>query len=315
MHPPARAGTAAYPATLFTDAPLGVLQQAVAAVSATSKALPAPPAPQPLLSLQQLSYSTAGGWPCVAGLSLDVVSGGAVLVEGRSGCGKSTLVRVLAGLHPLQSGTFQLPPRDQVSSGTYSSQKDCQQTQYGPFACCLLLAAYRRQPAQHEEDLVQVMLLPQQALTAPGATLWDQLSYGCSQPATPQQMVDSLRRVGLQHLMSRTDGGLHLPADWSGTGSRTQRVCCPEAMHLKRLHVQVHERRQVSVLYRCGHDAFCSVSHGQASCQQARCSGWRSHGCCWTGHSWRCWTRRPVQWDRTLPSRCTAQFVQPASPH
>lgn len=118
VHPPARTGTAAYPATLFTDAPLGVLQQAIAAVAATSKPLPAPPAPLPLLSLQQLSYSTAGGWPCVAGLSLDVVSGGAVLIEGRSGCGKSTLVRVLAGLHPLQGGTFQLPHRDQVSQST-----------------------------------------------------------------------------------------------------------------------------------------------------------------------------------------------------
>lgn len=65
--------------------------------------------------------------------------------------------------------------------------------------------------------LAQVVFLPQQALTAPGATLWDQLSYGCSQPATPQQMVDSLRQVGLQHLMSRMGGDLHLPTDWSGT--------------------------------------------------------------------------------------------------
>jgi ABC-type multidrug transport system fused ATPase/permease subunit len=111
---PACAGTAAYPATLFTDAPLHVLRHAIAAVAAASTPLPAPSAPRPLLRLQQLSYSTAGGWPCVAGLSLDVQPGGAVLVEGRSGCGKSTLVRVLAGLHPVQSGALELPHRDQV---------------------------------------------------------------------------------------------------------------------------------------------------------------------------------------------------------
>lgn len=91
-----------------------MLQQAIAAVAARSGPPPQPPRPQPLLSLQDLGYSTADGWPCAAGLSLDVLPDGAVLVEGRSGCGKSTLTRVLAGLHPARSGTIQLPDRDKV---------------------------------------------------------------------------------------------------------------------------------------------------------------------------------------------------------
>jgi ABC-type uncharacterized transport system fused permease/ATPase subunit len=65
---------------------------------------------------------------------------------------------------------------------------------------------------------VQVMFLPQQALIAPGATLWEQLSYGRSQPASPQQAADVLLQVRLQHLLVRAGGDLHQPADWSGTG-------------------------------------------------------------------------------------------------
>lgn len=108
------AGTMSYPATLFTDAPLHVLQRAIAVVAASGAPLPEPPPLRPLLSLRDLRYSTADGWPCARGLRFDLPPGAAVLVQGPSGCGKSTLVRVLAGLHPAQSGTFQLPPRDEV---------------------------------------------------------------------------------------------------------------------------------------------------------------------------------------------------------
>ncbi len=69
---PSSAGTSSYPATLFTDAPLAALQQAIAAVGAgCAPSLQLPP-PPPLLCLRDFAYGTANGWLCAAGLDLQV---------------------------------------------------------------------------------------------------------------------------------------------------------------------------------------------------------------------------------------------------
>ncbi len=118
------AGNKFYPATLLTDAPLLVLQSAIAAVTSGGAAsLPL----QPLLCLRGFSYSTPGGWLCVKGLSLEVPPRGSVLLEGPSGCGKSTLMRCLAGLHPWQGDSCVLPPPGQVCN---SRVKGCSPAEY-----------------------------------------------------------------------------------------------------------------------------------------------------------------------------------------
>lgn len=113
------AGTACYPATLFTTAPLSALQDAMAAFSGSQSMTPAvdgvtlqqPPA---LMSISDLSCDTVVGVPVVRGLSLQIPVAGALLVEGPSASGKSTLLRLLAGLHPCRAGHFALPPPEQV---------------------------------------------------------------------------------------------------------------------------------------------------------------------------------------------------------
>ena len=70
---------------------------------------------------------------------------------------------------------------------------------------------------------LQTMYLPQRALSAPGATLWDQLSYGCSRPVGPSDVAATLQRVGLQHLLARVGGDWQRPTEWTGrTGPESQ---------------------------------------------------------------------------------------------
>ena len=64
--------------------------------------------------------------------------------------------------------------------------------------------------------MLQVQFLPQRAVVAPGASLAEQLAYGCSSHASSSEMHDVLRRVGLQQLLLRVDGDLHHAADWRG---------------------------------------------------------------------------------------------------
>lgn len=111
------AGTAAYPATLLTHAPLAVLLQAMSAVSSTATApqpSPMQQLPRSMLLLHDITYSTLGRVRCVDCMSIGIAAGRSVLIEGPSGSGKSTLLRILGGLHPLDSGYTQLPPLDQV---------------------------------------------------------------------------------------------------------------------------------------------------------------------------------------------------------
>ena len=202
------AGTASYPATLFTNAPLQALQAAFAMVEASCSSITAASPPvAPLLALRDVTYSTADGTLCAFALGFEVAAGAAVLVEGRSGSGKSTLVRVLAGLHPMLTGSIEMLPPSQVRTGP-----------------AVFLGSMLAQSAQGvwqicEDEMLacmQVMFLPQRALTAPGGALWDQLTYGCSRPVSSADMKAALQCVGLHHLLDRAGGDWQRPVNWAG---------------------------------------------------------------------------------------------------
>ena len=91
-----------------------MLLQAFANVAASCPQLLQPQPATPLLLLRDVTYSTLGGALCVSQLDLTIWPGAAILVEGPSGCGKSTLMRILGGLHAVDSGTISLPPPDLV---------------------------------------------------------------------------------------------------------------------------------------------------------------------------------------------------------
>lgn len=72
----------------------------------TSPAPPAPAAARRVLSLRGVSKSF-GAVAALTDIDLDVHSGEVVALVGDNGAGKSTLIKVLAGVHPPDSGTVE----------------------------------------------------------------------------------------------------------------------------------------------------------------------------------------------------------------
>lgn len=63
---------------------------------------------------------TRGGTPVLAGVSMSVAAGKALILRGPNGIGKTTLLRTLAGLQPVEAGQVDFP-EDQ---GAYASHAD-----------------------------------------------------------------------------------------------------------------------------------------------------------------------------------------------
>src|SRR4029077_12637830 len=66
--------------------------------------------PAPALSVQDLMKAFAGP-PVLAGLTLEVPTGGLTAVLGPSGCGKTTLLRLIAGFERADAGTIRVGER------------------------------------------------------------------------------------------------------------------------------------------------------------------------------------------------------------
>jgi ABC-type transport system involved in cytochrome bd biosynthesis fused ATPase/permease subunit len=182
--PPPRAGSSAYPATLFTDAPPEVLWDAVAGLSdAAPAASPAlQPAPAPLLELRGVALQTPGEGRLIAtGLTLVLAAGEHLAITGPNGAGKSTLLRALCGLHPLLRGAAAVAGR--------------------PAAAAAAAAG----------GAALVAFLPQRPLAAPGAALWHQLAYPSADRPPDAELLPLLQAVGLLGLLRRAGGSLDAP--------------------------------------------------------------------------------------------------------
>lgn len=158
-------GSATYPVSFFTSAPLGLLQSVIARVceldataAGPSSSTAAKSAADTLLSVHD--FTVAGSRRCAARAVTFVLSRGQhLLLTGPPGAGKSALTLAINGLAPLRSGHARWAPH------------------------------------------VRVMFVPQAPIAAPGGTLASELAYpvdsDADSPAFQQAAAEMLSRVGM----------------------------------------------------------------------------------------------------------------------
>lgn len=197
LHP--EFGHSSYPATVFTDAPLNVILDALAAAGPPGPPGPSrQPRPPALLQLVGATCHTAGGALIAQGLDLAVgPAGDSLLVTGPSGCGKSTLLSALRTLWPMYAALRCMPPLDQV-----------------------MFVAQRPFPAPGGSLRMQLEY-PGAGAAAVGDTLPGRqgedggglAAHSCLRDG---QLLAALTAVGLGYLADRTGHNLDEPIDWQG---------------------------------------------------------------------------------------------------
>ena len=141
-----------------------------------------------------------GDEPVLRGISFDIPAGTSAAFIGRSGAGKTSLLGLLLGLYAYESGSITV-------DGTELRDLD--------------LNSYRR----------HIAVVPQNTVLFSG-TLWDNLVYGLNY-VTSAQVLDVLRRVGLQDLLGSLPDGLNSPVFEGGTnlsGGQRQRIAIARAL-------------------------------------------------------------------------------------
>ena len=188
-------GTSAYPASFFTDAPPEILFKVLSSLADDPLLPPHLPRSQPpLLAVEGLSFSTPDGRKnLISNLTLAVHPGHNVLISGPNGAGKSTFLRVLSGLQSSTAGSILFSTSTSTSATTALSTSSHHR---------LLLQKYPF------EDSSAAMLLPQRPLSAPGATLWQQITYPGSIRFSDNVLCTLLSAVGLGHLLEQAGGDL-----------------------------------------------------------------------------------------------------------
>eukprot|EP00884_Botryococcus_braunii_P011524 jgi/Botrbrau1/20372/Bobra.0006s0035.1 len=205
VHP--RFGIAAYPVTVFTNAPMEVVCHALScsldgSPQHESQKLqqedevsffpPAgPPPPCTVLDLRGVGVRTPGGTWSLRDLNLCIRAGECCLLEGPSGCGKTTFLHALRGLHPIAEGSVLLPPPNQV------------------------------------------VFVPQQALAAPGCSLAQQVTYPDSGPQPWPHLYRLLCAVQLDHLLQRVGQDWEASRPWAEmlSGGEGQRLAVARVLH------------------------------------------------------------------------------------
>eukprot|EP00898_Chlorokybus_atmophyticus_P008229 jgi/Chlat1/8407/Chrsp80S07835 len=178
IHP--KYGTAVYPATLLTDAPLNTLLDVICTSSvahlSSKGCMPGMQRIQPQVMLANVSLSTPAGVLLIEMLSLRLCGGDRLLITGPSGCGKSSLIKAIAGLWQLQAGYISVFPSQDA-----------------------------------------FMALSQRPLMAPAGGLAAQLTYP-SMPNLNSckvlRLQELLHLVDLDHLLLRCRGDWEAEMDW-----------------------------------------------------------------------------------------------------
>ena len=138
--------------------------------------------------------------PVLDGLSLHVPAGKSAALVGASGAGKTTILSLILGLYTVQDGAVRI---DGINL------EELEKNQY-----------------RHS-----LAVVPQTPLLFAG-TLWDNLVYGLSYCST-EQVMDVLRKVGLEELVQKHPEGLDMPVQEGGknlSGGQRQRLSIARAM-------------------------------------------------------------------------------------
>ena len=138
--------------------------------------------------------------PVLDGLSLHVPAGKSAALVGASGAGKTTVLSLILGLYTAQRG------------GVYIDGINLEELEKN----------------QYRHSLAVV---PQTPILFAG-TLWDNLVYGLSYCST-EQVMDVLRKVGLEELVRKQPEGLNMPVQEGGknlSGGQRQRLSIARAM-------------------------------------------------------------------------------------
>ena len=138
--------------------------------------------------------------PVLRGLSFDIPAGTSAAFIGKSGAGKTSLLSLMLGLYDYESGSI-------LVDGIELRELDKH--------------SYRR----------HIAVVPQNTVLFSG-TLWDNLVYGLSY-VTTAQVLDALRRVGLQDLLDSLPDGLNTRIFEGGSnlsGGQRQRIAIARAL-------------------------------------------------------------------------------------
>ena len=138
--------------------------------------------------------------PILNGISFRVPAGKSAAFTGRSGIGKSTILNLLLGLYTAESGRITIDGMD---------VDDLDKTSY-----------------RHA-----IAVVPQSPVLFSG-TLWDNLVYGLKY-VSADQVLDVLKSVGLENLVTRHPDGLWRPIYEGGenlSGGQRQRIAIARAL-------------------------------------------------------------------------------------
>ena len=138
--------------------------------------------------------------PVLDDVSFTVPAGGSAAFVGKSGEGKTTILNLILGLYGTQSGDILI---DGVNLDELEKE------------------AYRR----------NIAVVPQQSVLFSG-TLWDNLVYGLNY-VSAEQVMDVIRRVGLEDLIASLPEGLNAPILENGgnlSGGQRQRISIARAL-------------------------------------------------------------------------------------
>jgi ABC-type sugar transport system ATPase subunit len=144
----------------------------------------APPHAQPgelLLSLRGVS-KTFGAVQALADVDLDVFAGEVVALLGDNGAGKSTLVKILAGVHPADSGSITFKGRQATISSPIEARNLGIATVYQDLALCDNLDVVANLFLGHEKSR---FTLSEEAMEKEASTLLRQLSAKLPSLRTP----------------------------------------------------------------------------------------------------------------------------------
>lgn len=190
------AGSSAYPASMFTNAPWHVVLKVLRSLSmykgGPNFEVSLSPMAMPFISMHNVTVCAPSRRVqekkrvLIKDLSLSIYPGQHLLVTGPNGRGKTSLFKCMYGHDQPLEGMIEWPCDESPPAHASASSS------------------------------MPAMFLPQQPLTAPGNFLWQQIAYPGVDRPNDATMHSLLLSVGLGDLLIRVDGNFDISEpDWS----------------------------------------------------------------------------------------------------